>query len=161
MSRKRIKPINRARTSGIAKVCRVCGVAYFAPSWKPKSKYCSATCRQKGNRHAPARTHYDDSVRGTGSRGYVKWHGRHQHHRVVAEQMIGRLLHPGEIVHHKNGDKHDNRPENLEVNTQSNHCRGHATKNRRCTVPGCNRKHYGHGLCSMHHQRKAKGGDAE
>ena len=42
-------------------------------------------------------------------------------HRLVAEQTIGRYLTTLEIVHHINGIKTDNRPENLVVTTRAEH----------------------------------------
>lgn len=36
-------------------------------------------------------------------------------HRLVAERMLGRALRKDEDVHHRNGNKLDNRPENLEI----------------------------------------------
>ncbi len=43
------------------------------------------------------------------NKGYVK------RARLVAEKKLGRYLYPGEIPHHKNGIKNDDRPENIEV----------------------------------------------
>jgi hypothetical protein len=46
--------------------------------------------------------------------------------RVVAETAIGRSLAKGEHVHHINGDKSDDRPENLQVLTVQQHHKLHA-----------------------------------
>jgi hypothetical protein len=46
-------------------------------------------------------------------------------HRVVVESHIGRRLGYNEVVHHINGRKRDNRIENLEVTSRSDHSRSH------------------------------------
>jgi hypothetical protein len=94
--------------------------------------------------------------------GYVvakrtKLKGRIYQHRVIANAPKGM------IVHHKNGDKSDNRNGNLELMTQSQHCREHKPHEARwgkqylkythcieCGTGGKLRK----GLCNRHYLRK-------
>jgi len=112
--------------------CKECGATFTPSPSNGRALYCSQSCVWKATKgpefnakiakeYAPARA---EKVRGSGTRGYVKRNGRHEH-RQVAERKIGRALGPGEVVHHIDGDKHNNEPGNLAVMTQAEHMREH------------------------------------
>lgn len=50
-------------------------------------------------------------------------------HRYIMEQYLGRELARDEVVHHKDGDKSNNKIENLELMSLSEHTRQHQTGN--------------------------------
>ena len=92
--------------------------------------------------------------------------GHVQEHRVVMEQVLGRPLTDQERVHHKDGDKLNNDPANLELlPSQSEHGKLHAAELRRTVWgwaglgAGCRdcgettRPHYAKGLCTRCYQR--------
>lgn len=72
---------------------------------------------------------------------YASKHGYVLLHRVVMENYLGRLLNKNEIVHHINGNKHDNSISNLKVLDSREHSRMHGLERGRmfCEVkcPSC------------------------
>lgn len=126
--------------------CDTCGKAFqkYIAQLRPHN-FCSRECFKKfasermshmnrelnPTRMTPATREKLRAARlGSGEgKSYKKTYGRHTH-RVVAEQKIGRPLRPGEIVHHKDGNKRNNAAENLEVlDSQSTHVQQHRREN--------------------------------
>jgi hypothetical protein len=90
-------------------ICPKCGNE-FQPTTR-RAKYCGRKCAAdahsgpkvvKGKRERYAREYDENGVRQLA-------------HRLAMERKLGRKLVRGETVHHKNGDKKDNSPGNLEL----------------------------------------------
>ena len=117
--------------------CVTCGAEFRSrkrEAGRPEQRHCSRQCwlrrhnsperNRQAARKGAAKNRAAQLDRGEG-KTYRKHHGRHEH-RVVAERKLARPLRPGEVVHYINGDKRDNRPENLHVfASQAEHAAHH------------------------------------
>lgn len=89
----------------------------------------SETSRATGSRRGPDRPQWKHGLNSSGySQTWVD--GKNLLvHRVVMEEVLGRPLLPDETVHHINGIRTDNRPENLEL-WSSRHPKGQRVEDK-------------------------------
>lgn len=91
--------------------------------------YTRADELEEGTSLMPFYTKYQTQHDGTG--GYLMiyqpWYGVWEYaHKLIARESIGRVAKKNEVVHHKDGNRHNNLPDNLEYVDRLEHLKRHS-----------------------------------
>ena len=123
------------RQSSIECICSFCGKTIHTQANRVNrnsNNFCNKECYVKWLPNT-LKAHKNPSWKGgrvTTHEGYIRKYmpehpnSNHQYileHRFVMEKKLGRYLTKNEIVHHLNGIRDDNRPENLHVTIRGKH----------------------------------------
>ena len=105
---------------------RECSRGYLSRKMTAMNQDLNPSRMREETKEKISRKHKE--IKSRSSDSYEKTHGRHTH-RVIVEQILGRPLAPGEVVHHIDGNKQNNNPDNLMVlQNQALHAALHGMK---------------------------------
>lgn len=131
--------MGKGKQDRVSLVCDCCGKTFEQTktySLLHEKHFCSMGCYSKWRaeqedhgwteEQRAAKSKQMAEMRPCSEDNYRRKFGKREH-RAVAEEKLGRPLKPGEVVHHIDGDKHNNTPENLMVfASQKEHAAYHA-----------------------------------
>lgn len=117
-------------------VCQICLVEFYKQpsvinSRKHKKLFCSQKCKTEFLRSQKSEYGFKKSLisHGVNARKRIVKDGKRIYeHRFIMEEFLERKLSKNEHVHHINGDPKDNRIENLQVLSASDHGKAHHPK---------------------------------
>ena len=102
---------------GEDKACPVCGKIFYTTRRKTCGVECGRVFRSSNWEH---KAYKENGYIVEYQKGYNKKSNVKQHRKII-EEKLGRRLLTSEVIHHINGDKTDNRLENLAVMSRSEH----------------------------------------